>query len=61
MKGQTPKLVINKTNGCILLLLEGKGGVVIHMGDSYYEIGFLFSNWNLGLFEDYDGKVTLSN
>lgn len=56
-----PKLMLNKNNGAIWLMLNGREGTIITRGSSLFVEGEHSANLDAKGFVDFEGSVTLSN
>lgn len=59
-----PKLMINLPSEGIVLMISSNGsvgkGMVVRKGN-YTSVGDYIENWNMEIFTDYEGSVTLTN
>ena len=56
-----PRLMINKSSGKIVLMDDYGSGMVMLQGSSADPVGFYSNEWVMGIYENFDGEVTLNN
>lgn len=56
-----PCLMITKTHMTIVLFTEPNVGVVVYQNATGHIVGVCKNQWDMSLFEYYNGSVTLSN
>ncbi len=59
---QFPKLMKCSETGVVALMTEKEKGVVLTKGDGItFHKGEWWGEWDMGLLEDFEGEITLSN
>ena len=58
-----PKLVkySNIEGTCIVLMHELERGTVVYSTNSKYSVGHFSNDWNMCVFEDFHGTLTINN
>lgn len=60
-KQNYPKLMISNDNDFVVLFTDRGHGFVVHSSKGDREIGFVSVDWNMNIFEDFNGDLTLRN
>ena len=55
-----PKIMVNNTGLTILFFTPGIG-TVLALGNSVWEVGYIGYDFDMDLFHDYTGTITLEN
>jgi len=60
-KNPFPKLMIAKTGAIVFFAKPKVGQCLLQDESGNNKIGEVFNGWNMSVFKDFDGKITLEN